>query len=85
VTWLIAILAGSICLRSSPSPLVQVTGVAGALALAAQILEGFSLDTFALPQMWMVPGLVTAVVAMSQKESALRAVSVIRNLVRAAP
>jgi O-antigen ligase len=35
-------------------------GLAGVLALLAQLVEGFSLDTYALPQLWLVFGLVTS-------------------------
>ena len=34
--------------------------MAGLLALVAQLVEGFSLDTFALPQLWILVGLLTA-------------------------
>lgn len=35
-------------------------GVALMLSLAAQVVEGFSLDSFALPQVWLINGLFTA-------------------------
>jgi O-antigen ligase len=35
-------------------------GVAGGMALLVQIFEGLSLDTFALPQLWVMLGLLTA-------------------------
>jgi hypothetical protein len=34
------------------------------LALIAQIFEGFSLDTFALPQLWIILGIFSAVTMM---------------------
>lgn len=37
-----------------------VLGFAVGPALAALVFEGFSLDTLALPQLWLLPGLVTA-------------------------
>lgn len=38
----------------------KVIGLAGALAVVTQLMEGFSLDTYALPQLWIIFGLVTA-------------------------
>jgi O-antigen ligase len=38
----------------------RVIGMAGAMALLAQVVEGFSLDTYGLPTPWIVVGLVTA-------------------------
>jgi O-antigen ligase len=35
-------------------------GLAGALGCAAQVVEGFSLDTYALPHFWVLLGLVSA-------------------------
>jgi O-antigen ligase len=38
----------------------KMLGLAGVLGIAASLVEGFSLDSFALPQFWILPGLVTA-------------------------
>lgn len=46
-----------------------VIGIAGLLALAAQLVEGFSLDTFALPQLWVMLGLVTAALRVADRQS----------------
>ncbi len=43
------------------SPLRRMIGMAGFLSLLALLFEGFSLDTFALPHLWVMLGLVTAV------------------------
>lgn len=42
------------------SGLYAALGLAGGMALVAQIFEGLSLDTFALPQLWIMLGLITA-------------------------
>ncbi len=42
-----------------------VIGLAGLMALLAQLAEGFSLDSFALPQFWIITGLVTAALGIS--------------------
>lgn len=60
VTWLVVVASLATRLLSSSDGLRRTFGLAGLLALTAQITEGFSLDTFALPQLWVVLGLVTA-------------------------
>jgi O-antigen ligase len=42
------------------SPVRRMIGLAALFALLAQIGEGFSLDSFALPQLWVILGLLTA-------------------------
>jgi len=42
------------------SPVRRLIGLAALLALVAQVGEGFSLDSFALPQLWVMLGLLTA-------------------------
>ena len=60
VVWLILIgLAGRA--RMGRSGVRGMIGFSIGLALAALAFEGFSLDTFALPQLWLLPGLVSAV------------------------
>lgn len=43
------------------SPLAQAVGLMGQIVVIGLIVEGFSLDTFALPYYWMTLGLVLAV------------------------
>lgn len=64
--WLVLIgVTAAAGLRRS-GPLVRAISLAALLGLAAQILEGFSLDSFALPQMWILPGLVTAAAGIAE-------------------
>jgi hypothetical protein len=37
------------------------------LALVAQVVEGFSVDSFALPQLWILPALVTASLTIASR------------------
>ncbi len=62
LTWVMLLLAASVAQAKKPgySPTSRLAGVAGILALPAWLLEGFSLDTLALPQTWILLGLVTA-------------------------
>lgn len=60
VVWLLVMLQGAWILYRSTVGIQGVIGLAGILALLAQIIEGFSLDSFALPQLWIMLGLVSA-------------------------
>ena len=66
-TWQIVVAAGSLSLRAARSLMLRSLGLAGLLAILAQIVEGFNLDTFALPQLWIIPGLVTGGVVLHQR------------------
>ena len=61
LSWLSVMAAAAYKLYTRGTPLVSMVGLAGLLALIAQAIEGFSLDTFALPQLWITLGLITAV------------------------
>jgi hypothetical protein len=61
VIWLLILAFGAIKL-SKDKGLFAAVGLAGGIALIAQLFEGFSLDTFALPQLWIMLGLLTGVI-----------------------
>jgi O-antigen ligase len=60
VIWLGLLAVTALKLRRMGTRLQRMVAVAALLALTAQILEGFSLDTFALPQLWIILGFLTA-------------------------
>jgi len=60
LAWLAVLAAGGWMLLKTGSGIGRWIGVAGLLALLAQIPEGLSLDTFSLPQLWVIPGLLSA-------------------------
>lgn len=62
VVWLGVLATGGLWLARKGVGINRAIGAAGLLALLAQIVEGFSLDTFALPQFWLMMGLLTAAV-----------------------
>ena len=41
---------------------------AGQLALLAFIGEGFSIDSFAMPYLWVIAGLIAAIALISRRE-----------------
>jgi hypothetical protein len=59
-TWLVVMLVAGILLTTYPDSFFKMMGYSGILAFAAFVIEGFSLDSFALPQMWIMFGLITA-------------------------
>jgi hypothetical protein len=60
LAWVVCFVAGAASLARSPKRLPKMLGLAGLLAAIALVGEGFSLDSFALPQLWIAFGLVTA-------------------------
>lgn len=67
--WLLVLARAAWLLHNRANGIMRVLGTAGMLALAAQVFEGFSLDTFALPQLWIMLGLVTAAFSLREYES----------------
>ena len=59
-SWLFVVAVAAAKLARKENVLLAAIGMAGLLAILAQLIEGFSLDTFALPQLWVMLGLVTA-------------------------
>jgi O-antigen ligase len=66
--WLILLAFGAWRLHKSEKGLRAVFGLAGLLALASQVIEGFSLDSFALPQLWIMLGLLTSAISPRDKD-----------------
>jgi len=60
IVWLGLLAVTALKLSRIGTRLQRMVAVAALLALTAQLLEGFSLDTFALPQLWIILGLLTA-------------------------
>jgi hypothetical protein len=54
-------------LRKNRSLLLRTIGWMGAFAILAFIPEGFSIDTFALPYLWVAMGLVTAASVLARR------------------
>jgi hypothetical protein len=60
LAWVVCFVAGAASLARNRKRLPKMLGLAGLLAAIALVGEGFSLDSFALPQLWISFGLVTA-------------------------
>ncbi len=59
LAWILVIGGCAWSLFARGDGMARTLGLVGILAIAAQVVEGFSLDTFALPQIWIVNGLIT--------------------------
>jgi len=59
LAWILVMAGCAWSLFARGDGLSRTLGLVGALAITAQLVEGFSLDTFALPQNWIVNGLIT--------------------------
>jgi hypothetical protein len=58
--WFCSMVVGSAGLYRKGVAFGRTLGLAGLITFLTQLVEGFSLDTFALPQLWLVFGLCTA-------------------------
>ena len=65
VVWLSLVLLRAWQLSTQRDPLYKAMGTIGVLALITVVIEGFSLDSFALPYMWISLGLVSAAARLS--------------------
>jgi hypothetical protein len=59
-TWLVVLWMAARRLQDHALSLLNMLGLAGQFSLIALLLEGFSIDTFALPYIWVALGLLTA-------------------------
>jgi len=59
LAWILVVGGCAWSLFSRGSGLARTLGLVGVLAISSQLVEGFSLDTFALPQIWIINGLIT--------------------------
>ncbi len=59
--WLLVTWSQAAHLKHHPDKLYRGIGYAGFFALIAFLIEGFSIDSFALPYYWFIPAVVSAV------------------------
>jgi hypothetical protein len=70
--WLIVLWRSTVLSRKSKSKVLQIVGLAGQLFLVAYLVEGFSMDSFAMPYQWLMAGLISAGGLLARKELAAR-------------
>ncbi len=67
--WLFMIWTGAHHAQSSAKRLITTSALAGQLALVSFAVEGFSIDSFALPYLWVAAGMLTAAIRIFQKDA----------------
>jgi hypothetical protein len=69
VSWQVGLWQAGVFLRKNGSLLLRTLGWMGAFAVIAFLAEGFSVDSFALPYLWVAMGILTAASSMARRES----------------
>jgi len=69
VAFVVAVLGAALYLFLAPERDPRYWGLAGLLSLVVFLGVGFSVDSFAIPNMWIVFGLITASVQVHGKKS----------------
>jgi hypothetical protein len=69
ITWLYVLYQSSRSSQRNHHPAIKTLAFAGQLALLAFIGEGFSIDSFAMPYLWIIAGLIAAVGLMYRSEN----------------
>ena len=69
LAFVVAILGCAIYLWLSPNKELKYYGVSGLLGLLAFSIGAFSFDSFAIPNMWVVFGLITAAMRLAKNKS----------------
>jgi hypothetical protein len=66
LTWFYVLIRSSWVIRLNKNPFFKTIGWCGLFVLIAFVVEGFSIDTFALPYLWVSLGIVSAAGALSR-------------------
>lgn len=69
VAWQYVLWQAGAFLRANRSLLLRTLGWTGTFAVIAFLAEGFSIDSFALPYLWVAMGILTAASSMARRES----------------
>jgi O-antigen ligase len=72
LVWLIVLWRSAARTRKSESQLLRTVGLAGQLFLMAYLVEGLSMDSFAMPYQWLMAGLISAAGLLARREAAVK-------------
>ena len=72
LVWLYILWRSAGLIRRSQAPLMKILGLAGQLFLLAYLVEGFSMDSFAMPYQWVMAGLISAGGLLARRELSAR-------------
>lgn len=67
VTWLVLLVTAFIKIMHNKVSLYSMAGLAGIFIIAALPAEGFSIDSFALPYLWIGLGLTSSAIRLSER------------------
>lgn len=70
LVWLIVLWRSAARTRKSEFQLLRTVGLAGQLFLMAYLVEGLSMDSFAMPYQWLMAGLISAAGLLARREAA---------------
>jgi hypothetical protein len=79
VTWAALLWIAGRVLRARPEGLYRTLGWMGSFTLIALVIEGFSVDSFALPYLWISTGLLTAGASLVLAEAGQPAVDPVQT------
>lgn len=68
LVWLMILWRSASLTRKSDSEVLKILGLAGQLFLLAYLVEGLSMDSFAMPYQWVMAGLISAGGLMVRRE-----------------
>jgi hypothetical protein len=68
LTWLYLLWRNSTLIQKSRIPMMQIVGLGGKLFILAHLVEGFSIDSFAFPYIWISAALISAGSLVVRKE-----------------
>lgn len=69
LSWLVVLVLNGMRLISNKKNLVASLSLAGIFTIVALLAEGFSIDSFALPYLWVSLGLMTAILNQDKKQA----------------
>jgi hypothetical protein len=72
-SWLWVLWRSAAAAESRREPLLHLVGLAGKIALVAMLVEGFSIDSFAMPYFWIIAGIITAARRISTPQTTQQA------------
>jgi hypothetical protein len=72
LTWLYMLWRSAGLIRGSGSKIMRILGLSGQLFLLAYLVEGVSMDTFAMPYEWVMVGLISAGGVLVRQELAAK-------------
>ena len=73
LAWLFLLWKGTTLIRNSSNDVLKILGLAGKLFILAYLVEGFSMDSFAMPYQWVMTGLISAGAVAARQEKGNKA------------